>query len=200
VRFRHLVLVTHRWVGLVSSVVLSIVGLTGAVLAWPRVDLLHRISGPFHERLALGPLGRWIVIIATAGAIVLEISGLLLWCKKKVFWVRTRAGWRSAFVDLHHLSGALGLLLMLSLSVSGLAMVMRIPQRDPELRRVILRVHTSRGFPIPIKLVYTVGSTGFLIQGATGVAMWWKPRSRNLGSRPARFIANAMDGSKGGVT
>jgi uncharacterized iron-regulated membrane protein len=31
-RFRSFVLITHRWLGLTSSVVLSIVGLTGAIL------------------------------------------------------------------------------------------------------------------------------------------------------------------------
>jgi uncharacterized iron-regulated membrane protein len=50
------------------------------------------------------------------------------------------------------------------------------PSDHPEFRRVILAWHTSKGFPLPVKVLYAVGTLGFLVQGVTGVAMWWRPR------------------------
>jgi uncharacterized iron-regulated membrane protein len=173
---QRLILVTHRWLGLASSIVLSIVGMTGAVLAWPGRSLVHRIAGRFHETLALGSIGWWLVVIATMAAVILQIGGLLLWWKRKRIAVQWKSGWRQGFSDLHHAAGILWLPLMAVLAVSGVAMAFVTPDSQPELRRVVFAVHTARSLPTPIKLLYTVGTTGFLIQGITGVVMWWRTR------------------------
>ena len=65
---------------------------------------------------------------------------------------------------------------MLLLAVTGVGMAFVTPQNQPQFRRVIFDFHTTRGFSTPIKVVYAVGTTGFLLQGVTGVVMWWKPR------------------------
>ena len=175
-RIRSITLVTHRWLGLSSSLVLAIVGVTGAVLVFPGTSPLKRIAGPLHERLAMGQFGWWIVVVVTIAAVFLELGGLFLWWKRKTISVRMGSGWRLALFDLHHAVGLLGLPLMLWLAISGVGMAFITPQNQPRLRRVIFDSHTTRGFPTPIKVVYMVGTTGFLLQGITGVMMWWKPR------------------------
>src|SRR5688572_1320801 len=103
--FRQLVLVTHRWLGLGSSGILAIVGLTGAFLITPGLPL-RKIAGGLHEKLALGTPGAWIVTIATAAAVLLELGGCFLWWKQKLLRVRSGKGWRQALIDLHHVVGA----------------------------------------------------------------------------------------------
>jgi hypothetical protein len=66
---------------------------------------------------------------------------------------------------------------MMVLAVSGVGMAFVAPKDNPELRRVIFNWHTTRGFPLPVKLLYAVGTLGFLVQGLTGIAMWWKPNA-----------------------
>jgi uncharacterized iron-regulated membrane protein len=174
--FRRLVLVTHRWLGLASSLILSIVGTTGAALTWPGRSLVQRIAGRLHETLALGSVGWWLVVIATIAAVILQLGGLLLWWRRKLIAIRLGSGWKQGLNDLHHAAGILWLPMMLLLALTGVAMAFVTPDQQPELRRVVSALHTARDFPAPIKLLYGVGTTGFLIQGLTGVIMWWKTR------------------------
>ena len=173
---RGVLLFTHRWLGLASSWVLSIVGASGAVIVWQREDLLQRIAGRFHEQLAIGPIGRWIVVVATAGAVVLQLSGLILWWRRKAMRVRWRLEWKRVLIDLHHPVGAVFLPLMLILAVSGTGMAFITPGAHPELRRVLVTFHTAGYFPLGIKVLYTAGTMAFVIQGVTGVVMWWRNR------------------------
>ena len=175
-RIRSFILVTHRWMGLASSLALAIVGLTGAILLLPGKSPLRSIAGPLHERLGMGKFGWWIVVVVTIAAVFLELGGLYLWWKRKTISVRMRAGWRLALFDLHHAFGVLALPLMLLLAVSGVGMAFVTPKNQPQLRRVIFDLHTTRGFSTSVKVVYALGTTGFLLQGVTGVAMWCKPR------------------------
>jgi len=170
---RRFVLITHRWIGLSTSIILVIAGATGAVLAVPGPDLLRRAASRLHETLALGSVGNMIVLTATAAAIVLQLGGVWLWWKRKSFAVRLSAGWRRMVIDLHHSAGALGLVLMLVLAVTGVGMTMIAPG---PARRLFVDLHTAREYALPVKLLYALGSLGFLVQGVTGVLMWWRPR------------------------
>ena len=170
---RRFVLITHRWIGLSTSIILAIAGATGAVLAVPGPDLLRRAASRLHETLALGSVGNMIVLTATAAAIVLQLGGVWLWWKRKSFAVRLSAGWRRAVIDLHHSAGALGLVLMLLVAVTGVGMTMFTP--GPE-RAMFVDLHTARKYAMPVKFLYALVSLGFLVQGVTGVLMWWRPR------------------------
>jgi hypothetical protein len=64
-RIRSFLLFTHRWIGLLCSLVLSIIGVTGAIMLLPGNPPLRQIAGPLHERLGLGHLGWWIVVVVT---------------------------------------------------------------------------------------------------------------------------------------
>ena len=175
---RELVLVTHRWLGLSSSVVLAIVGLTGAGLIWPSASLLRRISGRLHEELGLGGLGFWLVVWATVAAVLLELGGVVLWWKRKALAVQTRSGWWRALADFHHPAGVILAPLMLILSVTGVGMAFVTPDNYPNLRDVIFRLHTTRDYSTFVKLLYLLGTLGFMVQGVTGVVMWWRRRRR----------------------
>ncbi len=171
--WRRLVLVTHRWIGLATSLVLVIAGVTGAMMVWGFQGDVRRAVGRIHENLALGHIGEWIVLLATAGAIVLQLGGVILWWKRKTLKVRTTAGWRMAFIDLHHSVGAAGLLLMLVIAATGVGMRMVGPGA---VRRTIVDFHTSRRFPLAVDIMYAIGSMAFAVQGVTGVVMWLKTR------------------------
>lgn len=173
--------VTHRWVGLASSLVLSIVGLTGAVLVWGSKNPLAKIigAGPLHERLALGKPGYYLVVISTIAGLLLVLSGIFLWWKQKIFRIRNRPRWYLTVFDLHHCVGIFGLIIMLILTASGIGMVLTTPA-DGLIRVIVFRLHTALRFPIIIKLVYMVGSALFFVQALTGTVMWFKFRQARI--------------------
>jgi uncharacterized iron-regulated membrane protein len=169
--WRSLILLTHRWIGLTTSLVLIIVGATGSMMVWGFQGEFRRTVGRIHENLALGNIGIWIVVVATAGAILLQLGGIVLWWRRKTLRVRTGAGWRAGVNDLHHAAGVLGLLLMLLIAATGVGMQMVSPGPT---RKAFVDFHTSRRFPLAIDIIYAVGSLGFVVQGVTGILMWTK--------------------------
>lgn len=174
--FRQVVLVTHRWLGLASSMILTIAGLTGAALIWPGPDALHKIAGRLHQELGLHLFGWWVVVVVTGATVLLQLGGAVLWWRRKALAVRTNLGWWRTLSDLHHPIGAIGLLPMILLAISGVAMAFVTPDRFPEFRRVLFDLHTTRGFSAAVKIVYLVCTTAFAVQSVTGIVMWWKPK------------------------
>jgi len=177
---RRFVLVTHRWLGLGASVVLAVAGATGAVMVWEGEHLLRRVAGRFHTDLALGRVGAWIVLAAAVAAVLLQIGGVILWWKRKLVTVRLRAGWPSALFDLHHAVGILGVALMITMAVTALCLPF-LSQGQSELRQLVMTWHTGREFPMPVKVIYSLAATGFLIQGVSGVLMWWRKLGTTTG-------------------
>jgi uncharacterized iron-regulated membrane protein len=171
VNVRRVLLVSHRWLGLASSFVLAIVGLTGAVILLPQSVPLRRFAGPLHQHLAAGSVGSWVVVSATAAAVLLQAGGVMLWWKRKRFTVRFRRGWSLALDDLHHAVGIVGLPLMFVLAATGVAMHFIGPDIQP-VRRFLMASHTAAPFPIFVKVVYALASMAFVVQGVTGVVMW----------------------------
>jgi uncharacterized iron-regulated membrane protein len=197
---RNFLLVTHRWLGLSSAVVLAIAGGTGALLAWPwwltEEPVGRWVAARIHESLGLGFfglgfIGYWSVTIATGGGVLLLFGGLVLWWRRKIATVRTNRGWQRGVFDLHHAVGAVGFAFMLLVASTGLGIVFLRPE-DGVVFEVAFALHTTRGFHWTIKLLYLAGSLAFTLQVATGVAMWWQPigsrnthnRARASGERP----------------
>jgi uncharacterized iron-regulated membrane protein len=169
---RQFLVVTHRWIGLCAAIVLAVAGATGAVMVWDAGGVIQRVAGRLHETLALGRIGAAVVTAATAGALLLQCSGVILWWKRKTVTVRLGRGWKPALVDLHYAAGIFGLVLMILLSATALGMKW-LPHGPDSWSRTIGRIHTARTFPAPVKFIWAVGSLGFLVQGVTGVSMWW---------------------------
>ncbi len=171
---RRYVLVTHRWIGLATGLVLAIAGATGAVLVFA-TGRLRGLTGPVHESLGVDGPGTWIVLTATAAAVLLEAGGLVLWWRRKVVRIEMRFGWRRLLVDLHHLTGVAGLVLMAALALTALLMRLVTPEAHPWLRTLIVDLHTTRNYGWPLKTLFGVASLGFVVQGVTGILMWWRP-------------------------
>ena len=182
---RRLLVVWHRWLGLGSSVLLAVAGLTGAAFYIPAPKSVREVVEHLHVNLMIPGVGAWIVIAATVVAVILELSGLYLWWPRRSWKVRWRSGWRLAAYDLHNLLGVALLAVMLFLAGTALGRVAVRPVFPPS--SIIVKgtnaLHTGLRFPWPIQVVYAVGSLGFLVQGITGVAMWWPQRGRPS-SRP----------------
>lgn len=189
----------HRWLGLAAAAVLLVVGGTGAVLMFP---LRPRILGSLHENLALGPVGRWIVNVATLASIVLVLSGVVLWWRAKLVRVTTGRGWRRVLHDLHHVAGAGAAVVMVLLAATGFGLMATSraapppgarragaaearrlegpqPAADParRQRRLMHDLHTGRPYSLPVQVIYFLGSSMFVLQGVSGFTMWWKPKS-----------------------
>lgn len=172
---RTFVLVTHRWLGLASAVFLGVIGVSGAAIVSTTLPG-RSVIGPVHESLAMGRPGAWLVLGATCAAVALEVGGIVLWWRRRVLVVRRHLGWRPALIDLHHMAGVLGLVLMLTMAVTGVMMAFVTPDYAPTLRRWIVDLHTARAYPWPVKAIWAVMALGFLVQAVTGVFMWWKPK------------------------
>lgn len=170
---RQVVLVTHRWLGLSSALVLAAVGVTGAIQAYS-YGRVRDVMGPAHEALFLGRPGTWIVLAATVAALLLEAGGLILWWRRKVFRVETRFGWRRTLADLHHVTGVLALALMVLLAGTALLMRVVTPESNPGLRTLIVDLHTTRTYGGVLKAIFSAASLGFAVQGVTGAVMWWR--------------------------
>lgn len=83
---------------------------------WRIMEIVHDI----HGQLLLGKRGSWLVELAASWAIVMILTGLYLWWPRGrsvagVLWPRLSAGSRTAWRDLHAVTG---------FWVSGLAMVL----------------------------------------------------------------------------
>jgi uncharacterized iron-regulated membrane protein len=193
VDFRTFVLVTHRWLGIAASAVLAIVGGTGVFLLWrerwwwEQSELLvfaGRVSGPVHEYLALGSVGSFVVVTATGVAILLEIGGLILWWRRKTLWARPRRGWWRFCFDLHHALGAVFLPLMLVLAVTGFVMGIARTWGYGELYLFMAPIHKGH-YGFAVEVLYALASAGFVVQGLTGLVVWWKPNAKNKVVRKA---------------
>lgn len=183
--FRQFVLSTHQWLGLGSSAILAVAGGTGAVMVWGNLRFPGRwILGALHDSLGLGSIGHMVVLIATAGAVALQLGGLFLWWPRKEFRIRPRAGaWRLA-VDLHNIVGVVGFVLMLVIAssavVRGAARMLDDAEGFPSVRQTMFALHTGKPYPRPVKIAYSLASAAFAAQGITGMAMWWHSTGRIL--------------------
>jgi uncharacterized iron-regulated membrane protein len=180
---RGVVLWTHRWLGLLSGIVLILAGVTGAVLvlplSQPTIDWLIEA----HMNLLAGTTGQWVVFAATVASVLLQIGGLYLWWPVKSLRVRTNRGWWRASYDFHNLVGVVALLVMLLLAATAVGRVffryVPMPLALEMLPRVNSRLHTAGGFPAPIKALYFVASMAFALQAVTGALVWWRPTTKS---------------------
>jgi uncharacterized iron-regulated membrane protein len=180
---REFILVAHKWLGIVSSLVVGIAGFTGALLVF-RTDQGAGLILKLHEDLALGQVGWGIVVLASVGAVVLQASGVYLWWKRKSWRIRTDAGWRRLAFDLHHTAGALGCVLMIVIAATGAGRVavrvLDFTDAWPSFQAAVTQIHTTKGFSTPMKVLFFLGSLGFCVQALTGIAMFWpKATGRN---------------------
>ena len=74
----------------------------------------------FHVELVAGPVGRSIVGAATAVALFLVVTGIILWWPDKLIRIRRNASWKRINFDLHHVLGIAASLILIVITSSGL--------------------------------------------------------------------------------
>jgi uncharacterized iron-regulated membrane protein len=96
---------------------------TGAILADPppssAVSFMRSVH-LLHTRFMYDQAGRTVVAIVTGGALLLVLSGLVVWWREKLWRVNTSASWKRINFDLHHALGAFSALVLLVITSSGL--------------------------------------------------------------------------------
>jgi uncharacterized iron-regulated membrane protein len=171
----------HKWLGVVSSVVLGVAGFTGAMLVVQYESGVGSLTLRLHESLGLGQAGWAIVVLAAVAAVALQLSGVYLWWKKKSLRIRTNAGWRRLAIDLHHTTGAIGCLLMITIAATGAGRValrlLDFTDNYPAFKGAVSQIHVTKGFSWPFKVLFFAGSLSFCVQAVTGLAMFWRQRS-----------------------
>jgi uncharacterized iron-regulated membrane protein len=144
--------ILHRWIGLGAAVVLVIAALTGAILVFSDDSSVLQT----HVRLLAGAQGEWVVTIATIAALILVLSGVLLWWRSPHFVMRRGRSLRAAVYDLHNLTGIYTSIFAFALAATGaflaldrpLAMLFHVePWRVPAAPHSKLRPHAV---PLPI--------------------------------------------------
>lgn len=168
--------------GLVSSLLLIVAGVSGAVLVLPIPDPPREDLIQFHVNLLAGPAGAWAVLAATVVSLLLQIGGLYLWWPSKALPLRANRGWWRLAYDLHNLTGVISVLMMALLAATAVGRVffryVEVPSALWFVPRIVGRLHTAGGFPAPILVIYALGSLAFVAQAVTGALVWWRPARR----------------------
>ena len=83
-------------------------------------NLISRRLHVFHVELFAGKVGRTIVGAATAIALFLVLTGIILWWPDKLIRVHSGASWKRINFDLHHALGIIAALVLIVITASGL--------------------------------------------------------------------------------
>jgi uncharacterized iron-regulated membrane protein len=91
-----------------------------------------------HTRLDAGPVGEHVTGFATAGLLVLSVSGIVLWWPRKTVRVRTGGSWKRTNVDLHHTVGFFSSVVIFVIALAGILIAFE-GVTDP----LVLRLNTA---------------------------------------------------------
>ncbi len=94
--------------------------ITGTRTPLESQGMLSRRLHVFHVELFAGKIGREIVGVATAIALFLVLTGIILWWPDKLIRIQTAASWKRVNFDLHHAMGICAALILIVITGSGL--------------------------------------------------------------------------------
>lgn len=176
---RAFLLWSHRWLGLVWSLLIVLAGVTGALVLLPWPEPTFTVLLDWHIGLVAGQAGAWVVVAATVATLLLQLGGVYLWWPTKSLRLRRDRGWWRFAYDLHNLTGVVGLPVMGLLAATAIGRVVfrefPLPPSLSIVPRLVSRLHTAGGFPVVLQIVYAVFSLAFVVQAVTGVLVWWRP-------------------------
>ncbi len=95
-------------------------GINGARTPQQSQATLARRLHVFHVELFAGRVGRTVVGAATAVALFLLLTGIVLWWPDKLMRIHTGASWKRINFDLHHALGIVAALFLVIITASGL--------------------------------------------------------------------------------
>jgi uncharacterized iron-regulated membrane protein len=131
------------------------------------LENLTAVMRRLHTNLLLGPKGRGLVTIATAEALLLALTGLWLWWRKKHWQFRAWRGspFRISW-DLHNATAIWFLVPVLSMVVTGLLLAVPAPlhwvagaQPTPYRGPPASRVESREAAPVPLARVLAVADS-----------------------------------------
>jgi uncharacterized iron-regulated membrane protein len=97
---------------------------TGRVLGTREQDAfnatLPRRLHALHTSLLVRGIGSTIVGIVTIAALVLVITGVVIWWREKLWRIRWSASWKRVVFDLHHSLGIFASLVLFVITASGM--------------------------------------------------------------------------------
>jgi uncharacterized iron-regulated membrane protein len=97
---------------------------TGAIVeerkGTPAAISILRAMHQLHTRLLSGGIGNTIVWLATVCALVLVVTGLILWWREKLWRVNATASWKRVNFDLHHALGVFAAIVLLLITSTGI--------------------------------------------------------------------------------
>jgi uncharacterized iron-regulated membrane protein len=97
---------------------------TGRVLGTREQDVfnttLPRRLHVLHTSLIAKGIGSTIVGIVTIAALVLVITGMIIWWREKLWRIRWSASWKRVVFDLHHSLGIIASLVLFVITASGM--------------------------------------------------------------------------------
>ena len=118
----------------------------------------------FHETLMAGTVGGVIVGVATVMALVLVLSGIVLWWPRKLWRVQIGASWKRVTFDLHHLLGASAAAVLLLITASGVVIVY------PALGELLTRLDRTPPAARPVQLAAEPGARAMSLDSLVRVA------------------------------
>ena len=153
------------------------------------LENLNEVMSRLHISLVLGPKGRLVVLIATAEALFLALTGLWLWWRKKHWrFTTSRGSWFRVSWDLHNATGIWFLLPVVAMLLTGVLMALgspiyRLAGADPAPWLDAARSTSSAsGVRAPVSL-------GFVLQVADSARPGEPTRSVSIPAAPAGTYA-----------
>jgi uncharacterized iron-regulated membrane protein len=97
---------------------------TGTIVAerkgTPAAVSMLRTIHQLHTRLLRDRIGSTVVSMVTVCALLLVVSGLIVWWREKLWRINTAASWKRVNFDLHHSLGVFSAIVLLLITSTGI--------------------------------------------------------------------------------
>jgi uncharacterized iron-regulated membrane protein len=146
-----------------------------------------------HTALLAGKTGSAIVAIATLVALLLILSGLLLWWPDKLWRVRWSASWKRIAFDVHHAAGVIAAVVLVVITSTGLV------THYQALSRALAALDRTETPPPPAQPAAAPGTVPVSLASVYAAASRALPGARVTfislpAPRPSRLAARVLGG------
>lgn len=117
-----------------------------------------------HVSFLAGSVGGEIAGIVTVAALVLVVTGIIIWWRDKLWRIRWSASWKRITFDLHHSLGIIASLVMLVVTASGMVI------HYETFGRAIAKLHAAPRAPLPKQPPADSGATPISFEAAASAA------------------------------
>ncbi|MEP6733737.1 MAG: PepSY-associated TM helix domain-containing protein [bacterium] len=118
-----------------------------------------------HVSLLADEIGKEVVGIVTIAALLLVITGAIIWWRDKLWRIRWSASWKRIVFDIHHSLGIIASLVLFAITLSGMVI-----HYEP-LGDAILKLDAAPRTPTPKQPPASNGATRIAIDSAARAAV-----------------------------